>query len=248
MIDRLYELLSKMGYIHPLHPPFTHGPIGAVIVAFCFGLGMLLWRRQNFFQSAYYAVAIALLLLFPTVLAGIMDWQYYYSGAWIFPIQMKIALATLLFILLSITLIVGRIPNVRPSIMMLLLILCLFNVLGLGYFGGQLVYEGRTPAVSEALLPGRHVFVSRCSGCHANGGNILYPNLPLRTAPQLASYEEFIAFVRDPKLPNGSKGPMPVFTQHDLSDQQAHALYEYIINGLAKSTRSGNQYPSFQNE
>jgi len=94
MIDRLYDLLGKMGYIHPLHPPFTHGPIGAVIVAFCFGLGMLLWRRQNFFQSAYYAVAIALVLLFPTVLAGIMDWQYYYSGAWIFPIQMKIALAT----------------------------------------------------------------------------------------------------------------------------------------------------------
>jgi len=25
MIDRLYELLGKMGYIHPLHPPFTDG-------------------------------------------------------------------------------------------------------------------------------------------------------------------------------------------------------------------------------
>src|SRR5664280_1766801 len=126
MIDRLYDLLGKIGYIHPLHPPFTHGPIGAVIVAFCFGLGMLLWRRQNFLQSAYYAVAIAFVLLFPTVLLGIMDWRYYYSGAWIFPIQMKIALAALLFILLSTTLIVGRIPNVRPSIMMLLFMLCLF--------------------------------------------------------------------------------------------------------------------------
>jgi uncharacterized membrane protein len=81
MIDRLYDLLGKIGYIHPLHPPFTHGPIGAVIVAFCFGLGMLMWRRQNFLQSAYYAVAIAFVLLFPTVLLGIMDWRYYYSGA-----------------------------------------------------------------------------------------------------------------------------------------------------------------------
>lgn len=241
MIDSLYDLLGKLGYIHPLHPPFTHGPVGAVIVAFCFGLGMLLWRRQNFLQSGYYAVVIGLVLLFPTVLAGIMDWQYYYSGAWIFPIQMKIALAALLFILLSITLIVGRIPDVRPSIMMLLFILCLFNVIALGYFGGQLVYEGRTPSVTEDLLPGRNIFVSRCSGCHSNGGNILYPNLPLRTAPQLVSYEQFIEFVRDPKLPNGSNGPMPVFTQHDLSDQQARALYEYIINGLAKSTRSGER-------
>jgi hypothetical protein len=36
MIGKLYDLLGKIGYIHPLHPPFTHGPIGAVIVAFCF--------------------------------------------------------------------------------------------------------------------------------------------------------------------------------------------------------------------
>jgi len=241
MIGKLYDLLEKIGYIHPLHPPFTHGPIGGVIVAFCLGLGMLLWRRQNFLQSAYYVVVIAFVLFFPTVLAGIMDWQYYYSGAWIFPIKMKIALATLLFILLSATLIVGRIPDVRPSIMIFLLTLCLFNVMGLGYFGGQLVYEGRIPSVSESLFPGRNIFIGHCSGCHSNGGNILYPNLPLRTAPQLESYEKFAEFIRDPKLPNGSKGPMPNFTQRDLSAQQARVLYEYIINGLAKPTRSGER-------
>jgi uncharacterized membrane protein len=238
MIDKLYDLIGKIGYIHPLHPPFTHGPIGGVIVAFCFGLGMWWWRRQNFLQSAYYAAAIALVLLFPTVLAGIMDWQYYYSGAWIFPIQMKIALAILLFILLSVTLIVGRIPDVRPSVMMLLYTLCVFNVTGLGYFGGRLVYEGRTPAATDGLFPGRDVFVGHCSGCHSNGGNIIYPNLPLRSAPQLVSYEKFIAFVRDPKLPDGSKGPMPDFTENKLSDQQAYELYGYVIKGFAKPTRS----------
>ncbi len=239
MIDRAYDLLGKIGYIHPLHPPFTHGPIGAVIVAFCFGLGLLLWRRQNFLQSAYYAAGIAFTLLIPTVLAGIMDWQYYYSGAWIFPVKMKIALAVLLFILLSITLIVGRMPNISPSVMMILLALCLFNVLGIGYFGGQLVYEGRTPTAKNGLFPGRNIFVGHCSGCHSNGGNILYPHLPLRSAPQLASYEQFIDFVRNPKLPDGSTGPMPVFTEHDLSDQQAQELYKYIIHELAKPTRSG---------
>ena len=238
MIDMLYELLGKIGYIHPLHPPLTHGPIGAVIVAFCFGLGVVLCRRQSFLQSAYQVVVIAFVLYFPTVLAGIMDWQYYYSGAWIFPIQMKIALATLLFILITTTLIVGRIPEVRPSVMVFLLMLCLANVLGLGYFGGQLVYEGRTPSVSEALSPGRNVFVSHCSGCHANGGNILYPNLPLRTAPQLSSYEGFMVFVRNPTLPDGSTGPMPTFKEHDLSDRQVRELYEYVINGLAKPTRN----------
>ena len=154
---------------------------------------------------------------------------------------MKIALATLLFILLSITLIVGRIPDVRPSIMMLLFMLCFFNVMGLGYFGGKLVYEGRTPAATDGLFPGRNIFVGHCSGCHSNGGDILFPNLPLRSAPQLVSYEKFIEFLRNPTLPNGSKGPMPVFTQHDLSDQQAHELYEYVIKGFAKPTRSGER-------
>ncbi|MEQ1621665.1 MAG: DUF2231 domain-containing protein [Methylococcales bacterium] len=239
MIDLLYELLGKTGYVHPLHPPFTHGPIGAIIVAFCFGLGVIAWRRQSFMQSAYHVVVIAFVLYFPTVLAGIMDWQYFYSGAWIFPIQVKVALAILLFVLLSITLIVGRKPDVRPVVIVPLLFLCLGNVLGLGYFGGQLVYEGRTPSVEKELIPGRQVFISHCSGCHANGGNILYPHLPLRTAPQLLSYEGFIAFVRYPTLPDGSKGPMPNFTEQTLSDQQARELYNYIVNGLAKPARVG---------
>lgn len=239
MLEMLYELLGRIGYIHPLHPPFTHGPIGAIMVAFCFGLGVVLWHRQSFLESAYNVVVIAFVLYFPTVLAGIMDWQHFYSGAWIFPIQIKIALATLLLILLTITLLVGRNPKARPSMVFVLLVLCLVNVMGLGYFGGQLVYEGRTPSVNESLWPGRNIFVSHCSGCHANGGNILYPNLPLRTAPQLVSYEAFSAFVRDPKLPNRSKGPMPAFTEGDLSDQQARELYEYIINGLAKPSRNG---------
>jgi hypothetical protein len=241
MIETIYNLLEKIGYIHPIHPPFTHGPIGAVFVAFFLGLAVMLWRRQNLLLSAYHAAIVGFILLFPTVLAGIMDWQHYYSGAWIFPIQMKIALATSLFILISVILILFRIGNARPPIMMTLFTLCLFNVMGLGYFGGQLIYEGRIPAVSEAFMTGRKIFVNHCSGCHPTGGNIFFPNLPLRTSPQLKSYQTFIEFVRNPTLPNGSRGPMPVFTQGKLSDSQAEELYSYIIHGLANPTRSGNK-------
>jgi uncharacterized membrane protein len=140
MHNKLCFWLGRIGYVHPLHPPFTHGPIGAVIVAFCFGLGMVFWQRKNFLQSAYQVAVIGFVLFFPTVLAGIIDWQYYYSGAWIFQIQVKVALAAVLFILLCIILIIGRIPYVRPSIMMLLYMFCLFDVMGLGYFGGQLAH------------------------------------------------------------------------------------------------------------
>jgi uncharacterized membrane protein len=240
MIDTLYDLLAKIGYTHPLHPPFTHGPIGALIVAFCLGLAGWILRRHVLLLSAYYAVIVAFVLLFPTVAAGIIDWQYYYSGAWINPIRMKIGLAILLLILLSITLFAGRRSTVRPFSMVLLFTLCLVNGISLGYFGGQLVYEGRLPTVSDELLPGRRIFINHCSGCHANGGNIFYPNLPLRSAPQLESYETFIEFVRNPRLPDGSKGPMPAFTTSRLTDQQARELYNYILVGLAKPVRSGN--------
>jgi uncharacterized membrane protein len=241
MIETIYSLLEKIGYSHPIHPPLTHGPIGAVIVAFILGLAALIGRRQNLLISAYHALIIALILLIPTALAGFMDWQHYYSGAWIFPIQMKIGLAISLLILLCISLIVFRRTGTRPAIKTLLITLCLFNAMSLGYFGGQLVYEGRIPAVQEEFLPGRNIFVNHCSGCHPNGGNILFPNLPLRTAPQLKSYETFIEFVRNPLLPDGSKGPMPSFTQSRLSDAEAQELYNYIINGLANPIRSGDK-------
>nr|WP_305908072.1 DUF2231 domain-containing protein [Methylomarinum sp. Ch1-1]MDP4520878.1 hypothetical protein [Methylomarinum sp. Ch1-1] len=111
MIDYLYDLLANVGYIHPLHPPLTHGPIGAVIVAFLLGIAAKLWPNKNFQQSAYYAVIIAFILYFPTVVLGFLDWQHYYYGAYIYPIRMKIALAAGLLLLLVITLIVGRNPK-----------------------------------------------------------------------------------------------------------------------------------------
>lgn len=238
MIDQLYDLLAKLGYIHPIHPPLTHGPIGAVIVAFLLGLAVRIWPAKNLLQSADYVIIIALILYFPTVALGFLDWQHYYSGAFIYPIKMKIALAAVLLVLLSVTLIAGRNPNTSTGVMNLLFTLCLINVLGLGYFGGQLVYEGRVPEAGESYSAGRRIFINRCSGCHVNGGNILYPNLPLRTAPQLESYREFKDFIRNPRLPTGEVGPMPAFKPDKLSDQQIEELYDYIVHGLAKPIRS----------
>lgn len=237
MIDQLYDFFARLGYLHPLHPPITHGPIGAVIVAFMLGIAAWFWPRKNLLQSAYYAIIIAFILYFPTVLAGILDWQHFFFGAFIFPIRMKITLAVLLLVLLAITLFVGRNPKTPTWLMNSLFTLCLLNVLGLGYFGGQLIYEGRVPDAGEGFATGRKIFVKRCSGCHANGGNILYPNLPLRTAPQLESYEQFITFIRNPKLPNGEEGPMPAFKSNKLTDQQVRELYNYVIHGFAKPTR-----------
>ena len=52
-------------------------------------------------------MTLALLALLPTVIVGIMDWQHYYAGAWLFPIKMKLPLAGLLLILLVFAVSVG---------------------------------------------------------------------------------------------------------------------------------------------
>ena len=241
MIDQIYEFFAKLGYAHPLHPSLVHGPIGGVIVAFFLGMAAWKWPRRNLLQSAYYVIIITFILYFPTVLAGILDWQHYYDGALILPIKIKMVLAVVFLLLLSIALMAGLNPKTPPWTMNMLYTLCLFNVIGLGYYGGQLVYGGRLPEAGESFSEGRKIFVTRCSGCHANGGNILKPNLPLRTAPQLESYELFLEFIRNPKLPNGRTGPMPALKENELSDQQVRELYNYVIHGFAKPTRSGDR-------
>lgn len=240
MIDKVYEIFAKIGYVHPLHPALTHAPVGGVMVGFCLTAVAIVWRKPALIKSSYHAICVAFALLLPTVVMGILDWQHYYSGAWIFPIQMKIALASLLFFLLLTTVIVGRKPDLHPATMLVLCSLCLLNVMGLGYFGGELVYGDRSVGKDPDFQAGHQVFISHCSGCHVNGGNIFFPNLPLHSAPQLQSYESFIAFVRNPTLPDGTKGPMPEFPPAKLSDQQARELYDYVVNKLAKTKRTND--------
>jgi mono/diheme cytochrome c family protein len=101
--------------------------------------------------------------------------------------------------------------------------------MGLGFFGGQLVYRGFSPEAPRQYAEGRHIFESHCSGCHRRGENIIVPNLPLRNAPQLQNFKEFIGFIRNPKMPDGSPGLMPIFTSKKLSDDKAKQLYEYLF-------------------
>jgi mono/diheme cytochrome c family protein len=115
------------------------------------------------------------------------------------------------------------------------------TVTALGYFGGQLVYRGRTPRGSADFRSGELVFDSNCSGCHAHGGNAILPNFPLRSAPQLAKLQDFREFIRDPKLPSGAEGSMPAFPPSKISDRQTHQLYEYITHVIETPSRKPSE-------
>jgi len=236
MSNILYDLLALAGYSHPVHPVLVHVPAGMSIGGFCFSILALLTKQPVYRNTAYQITVLAFIFIFLAIPAGIMDWQRFYGGAWIFEIKMKLFLATLYFILLLTAVVIGRRHNDSPA-MPVLYVTGMLTVAGLGFFGGQLVYRGFTPEAPEQFKIGQHIFESNCSGCHRRGENIIEPKLPLRNAPQLKKFDDFLNFIRDPRMPDRSPGLMPQFTSEKLTDEEVRQLYDYLhFEFIAEST------------
>jgi uncharacterized membrane protein len=174
MASQIYDFLSSIGYHHPLHPAFTHLPVGLTIGSFIFIALAFFLKRPEYAQSAKHCVVLALLATVPTVIVGYLDWQYFYGGSFLFPIKMKIALAVVLPVLLMAAVAMGMRSEKGTAPRVLIHFLSLAVVAGIGYFGGELVYgEKATPqAVSQdaadtgPILAGAKLFEQKCSFCH----------------------------------------------------------------------------------
>lgn len=237
MVGFFYDLLQKIGYTHPPHPPLTHMPTGLVVGAFLLGLIALLFRKTNLTISARHCLVLALIFLFPVALSGYMDWQRFFAGAWLFPIKMKIALSGVLFILLSFGVLLNLFSVSGPKSLLAVYSFCLVTVVALGYYGGQMVLGGKCPAPPPELSGGAKLYETYCGGCHPNGGNIINAKLPVIGAPQLKDFDAFLAFNRRPQRPDGSPGIMPAFPPEKLSDQQMQELYHYIFHVFVMTER-----------
>jgi Cytochrome C oxidase, cbb3-type, subunit III len=88
--------------------------------------------------------------------------------------------------------------------------------------------QGLVSQSSPEAIPGAGIFRLNCASCHPNGGNVVTPNLPLNGSPMLTDFKTFLDFIRHPKMPDGSEGAMPAFTESKISDQQAQRLYQFI--------------------
>ncbi len=247
MLDTFYGFFASLGYEHPLHPAIVHLPIGAVIAAWFFCvLGM--WRNHDGLRrSAYYCSVFALVFVVPTVLLGAADWQHFLAGAKTTPIQLKLGFASVLVVSLFTIFILGwrkKDAGALARVMILPATLNLGLVVGLGYEGGNLVYGGKQPDAPQQYQAGATLFKNNCSGCHAGGGNVIKPNLPLLGAAQLKTEASFQQFIRSPHMPGGKQGPMPGFDQSKLSDADATALYNYITRVLADPRASDAASPN----
>ena len=77
---------------------------------------------------------------------------------------------------------------------------------------------------------GKHIFDANCSRCHPDGGNIVYTDMPIKGSKRLSDFQTFYRFIRDPRMPDGLKGPMPSFSEEQLSDEHVKELYRFIIS------------------
>jgi uncharacterized membrane protein len=231
-MEFLYQFLLKHNYGLPLHPPVTHMPTGLIVGAFFFLLVALIFKRRNFLTTAHHCIVLALIFLFPAGFLGFTDWYHFYAGVWSFNIKMKIALTGALLIFLTAAVIM-EIKNIGgPMNKLVVYLLCLSAIVGVGHFGGQMVFAQNSGAASIDIRQGEKLYATHCGGCHPNGGNVINSQLPVVSSPQLKNLNTFTKFNRDPLRPDGSKGVMPAFPKEKISDQDLKQIYEYITKGL----------------
>jgi len=231
-MEFLYQFLLKHNYVLPIHPPATHMPTGLIVGAFTFLLIALIFKRSNFLITARHCITLALIFLFPAAFLGFTDWYHFYAGVWTFSIKMKIALTVALLIFLAAAVIVEIKKIGGPMIKFLIYLLCLVAVVGVGHFGGQMVFTKNSAASSGDIVQGEKLYAAHCGGCHPNGGNVINNTLSVVGSPQLRNLDTFIKFDRNPLRPDGSKGVMPAFPKEKISDQDMGHIYEYITKGL----------------
>jgi uncharacterized membrane protein len=220
-----------MDMVPPLHPPAAHIPIGLVVGAFIFLLVALIFKRRNFLTIAHQCNVLALIFLFPATFLGFTDWLHFYAGAWSFPIKMKIAMTGTLLIFLTAAVImeIKKIGGLMSKFFVYFL--CLVSVIGIGYFGGSLVFPEYSLALPDQLRDGEKLYAAHCAGCHPRGGNVINPALPVVGSPQLKDLNTFTKYNRNPLRPDGSKGVMPAYPK--ISDQEMKMIYQYATKGLA---------------
>jgi uncharacterized membrane protein len=140
MIEFIYQILAKVGFNHPLHPPMTHLPMGMIMGGFLFGLTAVVFKKKELAKAAHYCYTLALIFVLPTMILGYMDWQYKLYGEWSNLIVAKIILAFTLTGMLVVAFVLGRNDCVDIKKRLIAYALCLALAIGLGFIGGTLQY------------------------------------------------------------------------------------------------------------
>ena len=232
MFEFIYQALAKIGYTHPIHPAITHVPLGLTIGGFVFDIAARFLKRPVLTQTARHCMVLALISTLPTMFLGYLDWQHFYGGAWLFPIKMKLLLAGMLLIFLSTVVILDLKLERNSKFIILIYTFCLVMVIGLGYFGGELVYGSKTVESDIAegpVVEGARIFNKSCSVCHYANKTETKIGPGLQGFFNLKSMPSSGLPVSDVNIRKQLKTPlqdMPSFS--DLPEEDIEALIAYL--------------------
>lgn len=140
MTEMIFEFLTKIGFSHPVHPAFTHVPMGMIMGAVAFRFGSFLPRLKMLARTGYHCMILGLLGLPPTVFTGYLDWQHRYGGEWETLIIIKMVLAGLLGILMVAVAFMDTPEEPRLDKVTGLYFLMILLAVGLGFSGGELIF------------------------------------------------------------------------------------------------------------
>jgi uncharacterized membrane protein len=229
IISYIYALFSQFGYRHPLHPTQVHIPIGLIFGALLLGVMGKIRHRSQFSLAAWYCTVIAMIFTIPTIITGWMDWRHLFAGAMIYPFTVKFFLAAILLIFLTAGYLMGRTNGGTAKGLLIVYAAGLITAIGLGYFGGELVFSNRNTAATTDYKAGEDLYAANCNSCHLDGGNIMKPDLPVKHSTKTSDYDTFLSWVRSPRP------PMPAYPSGALTDQEVRMIFDYITNVLSKS-------------
>lgn len=232
MISRFYGFLEAVGYSHPIHPPLTHLPIGLVIVVFFSAAWSLVFGRHLLEPKSCYRISlIALFFLVFVVATGYTDWRHFYEGAWLFEIKVKYALTGVLLLTLLVGAVVGYSHEPRSKANFLLYLVAFLSVVGLGYFGAQLVLQEVSSEAPKAFRQGEKLFNRHCGECHAAGD--------LAGSSYVQSSDGFVTFLRGPGKAAGEALAMPAFSESQLSREEAGKILDFVrVSGCVEQVKA----------
>ena len=241
MIDGLYGFLIRLGFTDPLHAPLTHMPIGLVFGALIFILVAVIFKKSTLELTARHSAILAFIMVFPTILFGVLDWIHFWGAALSTPIIVKIILASFIIVVLGAGVIFGNRLKLRTIGMTVVYAAAFIAAVGLGWFGSKLVpgtYQtaarlaaSSAPAQADpaaSTQAGSRLYDGLCSACHPGGANVVAAQLPVKGSKKLADLSGFTAFLRNPTMPDGSAGGMPAFDAAALPDAQIAQLFAFL--------------------
>lgn len=243
-MESMYRFMEGLGYDHPLHPAFTHMPIGLEIGAFIFLVVALIFRRNSMKTTAHQCVVLAFIFAFPTIFFGVADWLEYYHGEWLYEIKIKIALTVALMVFLAAGIILCMRSRVNFTAVFIAYALGAASLAAIGYYGAQISFGGEAASVKGMPQQGKKLYAANCGSCHPEGRNVINPALPVVNAPELKDEKTFIGYIRNPVRPGGAPGTMPAFDRERLSDRDLAQIYHYINSLPTASPRNSSSASS----